>query len=141
MYTNFEQLIGKIYMVSKDQQGCRFLQKKLEEQDPQTVDIIFNEVYEHINELMIGILYVIIFTYPGDPFGNYLCQKLLEHCTDQHRYRIVEKVAPDLVSISKNMHGTRAVQKMIECLSSPAQVVVLISSFFFIIESNKLAYS
>lgn len=113
MYTNFEQLIGKIYMVSKDQQGCRFLQKKLEEQDPQTVDIIFNEVYEHINELMI------------DPFGNYLCQKLLEHCTDQHRYRIVEKVAPDLVSISKNMHGTRAVQKMIECLSSPAQIDIV----------------
>jgi hypothetical protein len=51
-----------------------------------------------------------------------LCQKLLEHCNDEQKYSIVEKVAPDLVNISKNMHGTRAVQKMIEFLSTPAQV-------------------
>jgi len=109
-YTEFEPLIGKIYSVSKDQQGCRFLQKKLEEEDAKTTQIIFTEVYPHINELMI------------DPFGNYLCQKLLEYCNNDQRYAIVDKVAPDLVSISKNMHGTRAVQKMIECLSSPPQI-------------------
>eukprot|EP01114_Cavostelium_apophysatum_P013857 TRINITY_DN3450_c0_g1_i1.p1 TRINITY_DN3450_c0_g1~~TRINITY_DN3450_c0_g1_i1.p1 ORF type:complete len:802 (+),score=223.99 TRINITY_DN3450_c0_g1_i1:279-2684(+) len=113
-YTNFDQLIGKIYTVSKDQQGCRFLQKKLEEQDPKVIEVIFNEVYDHITELMT------------DPFGNYLCQKLLEHCNDTQRYKIVERVAPELVTISKNMHGTRAVQKMIECLSSSPQVIELI---------------
>jgi len=113
LYTNFEQLIGKIYLVSKDQQGCRFLQKKLEEQDVKAVQTIFDEVYHYITELMT------------DPFGNYLCQKLLEHCTDDQRLMIVERVAPDLVEISKNMHGTRAVQKMIECLSSPAQVQLI----------------
>ena len=63
-----------------------------------------------------------------DPFGNYLCQKLLEHCNDKQRLMIVEKVAPNLVSISKNMHGTRAVQKMIECLSSPAQVQLVVKA-------------
>jgi hypothetical protein len=57
-----------------------------------------------------------------DPFGNYLCQKLLEHCSDEQRTAVVRRVAPDLVGISKNMHGTRAVQKMIECLSSPVQI-------------------
>jgi len=113
-YTSFDQLIGKVYLVSRDQQGCRFLQKKLEEEDPQTVEIIFEEVYDHITELMT------------DPFGNYLCQKLLEHCNDHQRLSIVETVSPDLVSISKNMHGTRAVQKMIECLSSPAQVQLIV---------------
>lgn len=116
IYTNFDQLVGKIYLVSKDQQGCRFLQKKLEEQDPRSVEIIFHEVFEYITELMT------------DPFGNYLCQKLLEHCNDHQRFLIVERVSPDLVSISKNMHGTRAVQKMIECLSSPAQVQLVIKA-------------
>jgi hypothetical protein len=57
-----------------------------------------------------------------DPFGNYLCQKLLEYCGDKQRLAIVERVAGDLVTISKNMHGTRAVQKMIEYLNSPSQV-------------------
>jgi hypothetical protein len=107
---NFETLIGRIYHVCKDQQGCRFLQKKLEENDPKTTETIFNEVYDHISELMI------------DPFGNYLCQKILEHCNDHQRFLVVQKVASELVQISKNMHGTRAVQKMIECLSSPSQV-------------------
>jgi hypothetical protein len=35
---------------------------------------------------------------------------------------IVEKVAPDIVTISLNMHGTRAIQKMIEFLNLPNQV-------------------
>lgn len=57
-----------------------------------------------------------------DPFGNYLCQKLLDYCNDEQRTIIVETVAKDLVGISLNMHGTRAVQKMIESLSTSRQV-------------------
>ncbi|KAI9445526.1 ARM repeat-containing protein [Lactarius indigo] len=44
----------------------------------------------------------------GYPFGNYLCQKLLEYSTDEQRNIICESVAQDLVNISLNMHGTRA---------------------------------
>lgn len=111
-YTSIEQVVGHIYSLCKDQHGCRFLQKKLEDRDPIIVEMIFNEVYEHMTELMI------------DPFGNYLCQKLLEHCNDGQRLEIIEKVAPDLVKISKNMHGTRAVQKMIEYLTTPEQIAI-----------------
>ena len=57
-----------------------------------------------------------------DPFGNYLCQKLLEYSTDEQRNMICESVAHDLVGISLNMHGTRAVQKMIDFLSTQRQV-------------------
>jgi hypothetical protein len=113
-------VIGHIYSLCKDQHGCRFLQKKLEDRDPMVVEIIFNEVYDHMTELMI------------DPFGNYLCQKLLEHCNDEQRLHIIEKVAPDLVKISKNMHGTRAVQKMIEYLTTPDQVTPTINSIIAI---------
>jgi hypothetical protein len=56
-----------------------------------------------------------------DPFGNYLCQKLLEYSTDEQRNIICESVAQDLVNISLNMHGTRAVQKMIDFLSTRRQ--------------------
>ena len=51
-----------------------------------------------------------------DPFGNYLCQKLLEYCTPAQRLQIVKKISGYLVSISVNMHGTRAAQKLIDCL-------------------------
>ena len=61
-------------------------------------------------------------TFLKDPFGNYLCQKLLEYSTDEQRNLICESVAGDLVTISLNMHGTRAVQKMIDFLSTQRQV-------------------
>jgi len=61
-------------MMCLDQHGCRFLQKELEDNDLSKRDIIFNEVIPHIADLM------------SDPFGNYLCQKLIEKCTTAQRY-------------------------------------------------------
>lgn len=47
---------------------------------------------------------------------------MLEKCNDEQRTMIVKIVAPELVQIALNMHGTRAVQKLIEYLSTPEQV-------------------
>ncbi|CAG8515447.1 28444_t:CDS:10 [Gigaspora margarita] len=89
-----EDLVGEIYSLCKDQHGCRYLQKKLEEKNEQYISMIFNE--------------------------------LLEYCNDDQRTIIIETVAPELVNISLNMHGTRAVQKMIEFLSTPTQIRIVI---------------
>jgi hypothetical protein len=59
---------------------------------------------------------------PLDPFGNYLCQKLLEFTTDEQRDTLVRNAAPSLVQIALNQHGTRALQKMIEFISTQDQV-------------------
>ena len=63
-----------------------------------------------------------------DPFGNYLCQKLLEHVNDEQRTTLVETAAPQLVQIALNQHGTRALQKMIEHVSTPEQVIGVLNS-------------
>ncbi|KAF8588456.1 ARM repeat-containing protein [Ramaria rubella] len=107
--TRLEELQGEIPTLCKDQHGCRYLQKKLEEGVPEHRDMIFRETFGHFADLMT------------DPFGNYLCQKLLEYSTDEQRNVICESVASDLVTISLNMHGTRAVQKMIDFLSTQRQ--------------------
>ncbi|EIW65056.1 ARM repeat-containing protein [Trametes versicolor FP-101664 SS1] len=107
--TRLEDLVGEIPQLCKDQHGCRYLQKKLEEGVPEHRDMIFRETFSHFADLMT------------DPFGNYLCQKLLEYSTDEQRNVICESVAQDLVNISLNMHGTRAVQKMIDFLSTRRQ--------------------
>lgn len=104
-----EDLKGELLSLCKDQHGCRYLQKKLEDGDPKHRDMIFNETYGHFPELMT------------DPFGNYLCQKLLEYSTEEQRSAIIDSVANDLVGISLNMHGTRAVQKMVDFLAQPRQ--------------------
>ncbi|EJD55254.1 ARM repeat-containing protein [Auricularia subglabra TFB-10046 SS5] len=112
--TRLEDLQGEIASLCKDQHGCRYLQKKLEEGVPEHRDIIFHETFGHFAELMT------------DPFGNYLCQKLVEFSSDEQRNVICESVAQDLVTISLNMHGTRAVQKMIDFLSTPRQIHAII---------------
>ncbi|GJJ13948.1 hypothetical protein Clacol_008205 [Clathrus columnatus] len=91
--TRLEELQGEIPQLCKDQHGCRYLQKKLEEGVPEHRDMIFRETFGHFADLMT------------DPFGNYLCQKLLEYSTDEQRNVICESVASDLVTISLNMHG------------------------------------
>ncbi|KAJ2851853.1 hypothetical protein IWW36_000814 [Coemansia brasiliensis] len=111
-----EDLKGTIFEVCKDQYGCRFLQKKLEEGQEKHVALIFKEALPHFSTLMT------------DPFGNYLCQKLLEHCSESQRTQIVVGVAPDLVNVSLNMHGTRAVQKLIELLSNQKQIDAIIEA-------------
>ena len=51
-----ENLQGEILGMCKDQHGCRFLQKKLEENDPHHVQLIFHETNKHVVELMAGRL-------------------------------------------------------------------------------------
>lgn len=94
-YTKLEEVEGRIYLIAKDQHGCRFLQKKFDEGGPEDVEKIFHEIIGHITELM------------KDPFGNYLVQKLLEVCDEAQRMDILRVVTMDgeLVKISLNMHG------------------------------------
>lgn len=111
-----EQLGGEIYTLCKDQHGCRYLQKKLEDRQPEQVHMIWLETNQHVVELMT------------DPFGNYLCQKLLEYCNDEERTVLIENASQDLVRIALNQHGTRALQKMIEFISTPGQVQTIIGA-------------
>ena len=76
----------------------------------------------------LNVIETCFFVHP-DPFGNYLCQKLLEYSTDEQRSLICESVAQDLLNISLNMHGTRAVQKMIDFLSTKRQVGDVVVNF------------
>jgi len=47
-------------LLAKDQGGCRFLQKKIEEGDQEMINIIFDNTISSFMDIM------------NDPFGNYL---------------------------------------------------------------------
>ncbi|KAF9886652.1 hypothetical protein FE257_011292 [Aspergillus nanangensis] len=117
-FTNFplEHYRGELYGLCKDQHGCRYLQRKLEERNPEHVQLIFDETHMHVVELMT------------DPFGNYLCQKLLEYSNDEQRTTLINNAAHQLVKIALNQHGTRALQKMIEFISTAEQTTTVIHS-------------
>jgi hypothetical protein len=67
----------------------------------------------------------------ADPFGNYLCQKLLEHSNDDQRTVLIRAAAPSMVKIALNQHGTRALQKMIEFISTPEQIQIITEALRF----------
>lgn len=114
-----ESLIGEIYGLCKDQHGCRYLQKKLEDRTPEHIQLIFEETNTHVVELMT------------DPFGNYLCQKLLEYANDEQRTALIRNAAPQMVKIALNQHGTRALQKMIEFITTREQIQIIIEALQF----------
>jgi hypothetical protein len=70
--------LGKYaYSLAKDQAGCRFLQKKIDD-DPEIVNtVLVPSVLEHTIELM------------NDAFGNYLIQKILDYIEDKRFYQIL----------------------------------------------------
>ncbi|KAI4296355.1 hypothetical protein L6164_036320 [Bauhinia variegata] len=118
-YNSLAEAQGFIYLLAKDQNGCRYLQKVFDEGTPAEVQVIFNEIIDHVVELMIN------------PFGNYLMQKLLDVCNEEQRMLILLMVTEEpgqLVRISLNTHGTRVVQKLIETLKTRHQISLVVSA-------------
>ena len=55
-----------------------------------------------------------------------MTQKLLEYANDAQRTALINNAASQMVNIALNQHGTRALQKMIEFISSEEQVQTII---------------
>ena len=79
-------------------------------------DAIFEETKEHTIELMT------------DSFGNYLIQKLIERVTMEQKKALSVIAAPFFVDIALNSHGTRALQKLIECVDSADEAQIIIDA-------------
>jgi Pumilio-family RNA binding repeat len=114
--TRIQDFVGRIPELCRDQNGCRHLQAQLDKNRDDALEIIFNGALPCFPDLM------------SDPFGNYLCQKLFEVCNDTQRTQLVKVVAPTMVTISLNQHGTRAVQKLLEFLTVPEQIEIVIEA-------------
>ncbi|EOA39390.1 hypothetical protein CARUB_v10012475mg [Capsella rubella] len=110
---------GYVYLMAKDQHGCRFLQRIFEDGSALDAMIIFSEVIPHAVELMM------------DPFGNYLMQKLLDVSNEEQRTQIILMVTSEpgqLIRISLNAYGTRVVQRLVESLKTRKQISLVKSA-------------
>eukprot|EP01133_Synstelium_polycarpum_P000239 gene239-290_t len=114
--TSLEEISGQIYHLTKYQAGCRFLQKKLEENpNVEHVTLIFKEIYEHLVELMV------------DPYGQYLIPQLMKYCDNNQRRLIVDRIAPKVEIFACHNYGIHGIQKVLQFLS-PDQVESIIQS-------------
>ncbi|TVU50242.1 hypothetical protein EJB05_01606 [Eragrostis curvula] len=118
-YNSVDEVVEELYLLAKDQNGCRFLQKIFTEGSQDDAQKVFDGVIEHIDELMV------------DPFGNYLVQKLLDECNEDQKMHLVYEITKRpgrLIKVSCNMHGTRVVQKVIETIKNSDEASMVVSA-------------
>jgi hypothetical protein len=122
------ELEGDILRLSRQQVGCRLLQRLLETDEPGRL-IILNEVFSSLNTLVI------------DPFGHHLVLRLLDFVKYEDRKRILNQLNEDLVAVSLNVHGTRVVQKLLECMENTDEFELIEKAFeVFVITLAKDVY-
>lgn len=107
---------GQMLAMSRTQQGCRALQKLLDESAEHVVVV---------SALMLDELIGYFAALMTDPFGNYLAQKLIERCSRDDCQRIVMETANALPRIAMDSHGTRSVQRLVEQVRTNEQVYSL----------------
>ncbi|KAI5188715.1 pumilio RNA-binding family [Nematocida sp. AWRm77] len=100
-----------ICAVSKDQEGSRFIQKKLDVASSEEIDFTFQEIKKHIGELIT------------DLFGNYVIQKFLEIGTLAQKKEILDAMEDSVIPLALHMYGCRVVQKALECKEINKKVV------------------
>lgn len=105
---NFASFEDHIPSLATTQLGSRFLQRKVEEGNPEFLALLFEQLLDFLPALIV------------DLFGNYLCQSMVCHATDEQRYRLLVKIKPHLVPVACARQGTRMVQKLVE-LSTKAR--------------------
>jgi hypothetical protein len=110
------EILTNAYEMAKDQMGCRVLQRKLEATTEFVLGSVFSQTLLHFPELMVH------------PFGNYLCQKMIEICSEAQVKMIMDLIAPQLLELSLDPHGTRVVQKVIEVFGQNPCISVVITA-------------
>jgi len=111
-----EELIINSKELSKDQGGCRFLQKLLENSPK-----FSKSLYTYLEADFIELL--------NDSFGNYLIQKLIEKLPSETIDTIITNMGPQMFNIGTNPHGTRVLQKLIEIVKPGPQQDRFIKAF------------
>ena len=101
-----ETIIKEAYNLTKGQMGCRFLQKKIEEDTEFAMEFIYPIILKHLNEIII------------DKFGNYLIQKFLDYLPQKELSEFLMNIKDNFVEIGLNQYGTRVIQKLIGVIKS-----------------------
>ena len=103
---SIEYLSYNIFQLAKDQAGCRFLQKKLDEEPNKASEAFYHSIIPFVLPLS------------KDAFGNYLIQKLCYFLSPEKIKKFLEILAPTILDVGSNSHGTRVIQHLINFLNT-----------------------
>ena len=102
---SLSQIVENSNIISRDQSGCRYLQKILTE-NPSIAPQLLKNAFEKIYEIVT------------DSFGNYLIQKLFDYMNQENFCQFMALIQIDLYQICINSYGTRVIQKLLDYLNT-----------------------
>ncbi|ADM12661.1 Puf RNA-binding protein [Encephalitozoon intestinalis ATCC 50506] len=91
--------------VSKDQEGSRCIQRKMDSISREEISWFFNNIVEAASELSANL------------FGNYVVQKIIPLLTEGERTILITKLVGQIHLLSVHPYGCRVVQKLVDVSS------------------------
>ena len=109
-----EELAKQAYSLARNQNDCRYLQKRIENNQNLVPTLFFPNILGHIQELS------------NDQFGNYYIKIIIKYLPDDMIYKFIQLIHPSIPKIGTNQYGTKVLQYLIEFLNNEKNL------FFFI---------
>ena len=97
--------------------SSRRAQSVIEKASPLQLEQVVAVLAQHLPKLMV------------DVYANYTCQTLFLNCSAEQRLRLIYALAPHLIDIAKDTHGTHSLQALVNLITCPAEEAVLVSAF------------
>ena len=105
--------ISIILMNLKSYKGSIYVQELLQTINEQELNLLFHNLIPNISFIMCL------------EYGNYFFQKLVKKLNLKQRLSIYEIIEPNFIEIATNKSGTHSIQSLIECISTPIELMFL----------------
>lgn len=106
-------IVSHIMEFSRDRDGSKFIQRKLDEATENRKNLVFNEMKPHLLALM------------KDTFANFIMQKIIDVGSENHRMDIFAIIQLHFMELSLDRYGCRVVQKAIQRATQDQQIYIL----------------
>ena len=100
------QLANQCHIITKNQNGCRYLQNYISLNTDLLKNLFFPKILEHIKELS------------NDQFANYFIKKMFNYLTEEMILLLIQSLIPMIDQIGTNQYGTRVLQDLIDFLDT-----------------------
>ena len=100
-----EELAKQAYVLAKNQNGCRYLQKRVDNNKELVPTLFFPYILGHFQELS------------NDQFGNYYIKIIIKYLPDEMINKLISLMNPYFGNIGTNQFGTKVIQYLIELLN------------------------
>ena len=109
-----EELAKQAYNLAKYQNGCRYLQKRIENNQKLVPTLFFPNILGHIQELS------------NDQFGNYYIKIIIKYLPEDMIYKFIQLIHPSITKIGTNQYGTKVIQNLIDFLTGEKNLLFFI---------------